>query len=126
MSSFDALLYLFYKSDISAVGDNDSDGLTLVAQSDDIGDIGHTHLTRIEMEDFTTCALSDAGKHFIASKMRQNQFCIYLFKRIESEFVRQLATEDEEPTVTLSFKICIVPPVENMVGDELDQSTGTF
>ena len=74
-------MYLFYKSYISAVGDNDSDGLTLVAQSDDIGDIGHIHLTRIEMEDFTTCALSNPGNHFIASKMRQNQLSIHLFKR---------------------------------------------
>ena len=28
--------------------------------------------------------------------------------------------------MTLSFKICIVPLAESMVGDELDQSTGTF
>ena len=69
---------MFNTSYISALADPDSDGLTLVAQSDDIGDIGHIHLTKGEMEDFTATALPDASK-YISIRIRPNQLRTYLY-----------------------------------------------
>ncbi|KAF8961815.1 CHAT domain-containing protein [Flammula alnicola] len=85
-----------------------ADGFKLVAQSKEAGDIGHIYLTRAELGDWTTRA------------------------PLHEKITRQLVTEGEKPTLTLSFEILFIPsdntnvlrdrdqPSEAAVADELE------
>ncbi|KAF8966246.1 CHAT domain-containing protein [Flammula alnicola] len=71
-------------------------GLILVAQSEEIGDIGYIHLTEAELVEFRTRAVPD--DQFVNTP----------------EFRRQLLIEGNRPSLTLSFLMCVTPPDENI------------